>query len=145
MADQRFTIDESTPFGARAAAHLRDDLVVWLTTVGPSGAPQPSPVWFRWDGADSVLVHSRDGTPRTRNVAANPAVSLNFAGDGHGGDIVVLSGVAEPAPDAPAADADPEYVARYADGFARLGMTAGQFAAAYPVPVRIRLTGLRGH
>ena len=27
-------IDTSTDFGARAARHLEDDLVVWLTTVG---------------------------------------------------------------------------------------------------------------
>jgi PPOX class probable F420-dependent enzyme len=144
MADG-FAIDESTEFGARAAAHLRDDLVVWLTTVSPSGVPQPSPVWFRWDGADQVLVYSRAGTPRSRNLEAAPAVSLNFAGDGAGGDIVVLSGRAEIADDLGPADADPAYVARYAAGFERLGMTPAQFAAGYPVPVRIRLTGLRGH
>ncbi len=35
-------IDESTEFGARVAAHLREERVVWLTTVTPSGAPLPS-------------------------------------------------------------------------------------------------------
>ena len=140
-----FAIDEGSDFGARAAAHLRDDPVVWLTTVSPGGAPQPSPVWFLWDGADTVLVHSRAGTARSRNVEANPAVSLNFGGNGQGGDIVVLSGRAEIAPAAGPADADPAYVAKYASGFERLGMTAAGFAVAYPVPIRIRLTGLRGH
>lgn len=144
MADG-FAIDEGSEFGARAAAHLRDETVVWLTTVSPTGAPQPSPVWFLWDGAGTVLVHSRAGTPRVRNIEANPLVSLHFGGDGHGGDIVVLSGRAEVAPDAGPADADPVYVAKYASGFTRIGMTAAGFAAAYPVPIRIRLTGLRGH
>ena len=31
-------IDESTEFGARVAAHLRDDIAVWMTTVTPRGA-----------------------------------------------------------------------------------------------------------
>jgi hypothetical protein len=39
-------IDEGTEFGARAARHLRDDRIVWLTTVIPAGVPLPSPMWF---------------------------------------------------------------------------------------------------
>ena len=140
-----FHLDESSPFGARAARHLREDVVVWLTTVTPSDAPAPNPVWFLWDGADQVLVYSRAGTPRGRNLEVNPAVSLNFAGNGAGGDIVVLSGRAEIADELGPADGDPVYVARYAAGFERLGTTPAQFAAGYPVPIRIRLTGLRGH
>ena len=85
-------IDESTDFGARVARHLREDRVVWLTTVTPGGAPVPSPVWFLWDGEETVRVFSLPATARMRNLRANPRVSLNFAGDGSGGDIVVLSG-----------------------------------------------------
>ena len=40
------TLDEGSEFGARAARHLREDPVLWLTTVAPSGAPSPNPVWF---------------------------------------------------------------------------------------------------
>jgi hypothetical protein len=43
-------IDESCEFGARVARHLREEIVVWLTTVTPSGAPLPRPVGFVWDG-----------------------------------------------------------------------------------------------
>lgn len=32
-------IDESSEFGARAARHLRDETVVWLTTVTQSASP----------------------------------------------------------------------------------------------------------
>ena len=87
-------IDESTEFGARVARHLREDRVVWLTTVTPSGAPLPSPVWFWWDGEETVRVFSLPDTGRVRAVQNNPKVSLNFAGNGQGGDIVVLSGEA---------------------------------------------------
>lgn len=137
-------IDERTEFGARAARHLREDVVVWLTTVTPSGAPLPSPVWFLWDGAASVVMYSMPGA-RTRNLAANPRVTLNFAGDGGGGDIVVLAGTAAVVGTAPGADANAGYVAKYADHITRLGLTPAQFAQRYSEPVHIELTGIRGH
>jgi PPOX class probable F420-dependent enzyme len=139
-----FEIDESTDFGARAARHLREEIVVWLTTVTPRGLPLPNPVWFLWDGADTVAMYSMPGA-RVRNVEANPLVSLNFAGDGGGGDIVVLSGTAAIDGDAPGADRDDDYVAKYSEHITRIGYTPEQFAARYSVPVRIELTRLRGH
>jgi PPOX class probable F420-dependent enzyme len=137
-------IDERTELGARAARHLREDVVVWLTTVSPAGAPLPNPVWFLWDGADEVVVYSLDGL-RVRHIAANPRVTLNFAGDGRGGDIVVLSGAATIARDAPRSDQTPAYQAKYATHIARIGLTPASFAERYCVPLRIRLTRLRGH
>jgi PPOX class probable F420-dependent enzyme len=137
-------IDESTDFGARAARHLRDEIVVWLTTVSPRGAPLPMPVWFVWDGDRSVRMYSQPGA-RVRNVEANPHVSLNFAGDGRGGDIVVLSGLASTGSDAPSADADAAYLAKYNTHIARIGHTPESFAERYSVPVTIELDRLRGH
>jgi PPOX class probable F420-dependent enzyme len=138
-------IDETSAFGARVAGHLRDEIVVWMTTITPDAKPLPSPIWFLWDGGDSVLMFSRSDSPRIRNVPVNPNVSLNFGGDGHGGDIVVLSGEATIDRGAPAADAIPAYLLKYAGEIERLGWTQAQFAADYNVAVRIRLTGLRGH
>lgn len=137
-------IDQSTEFGARVARHLREDIVVWLTTVTPRGSPLPSPVWFHWDGAESVVMYSRPGA-RVRNVEANPRVTLNFAGDGRGGDIVVLSGNAAIDRDAPPADQAGEYRAKYDGHISRIGLTPETFAQRYSVPVRIRLARLRGH
>jgi PPOX class probable F420-dependent enzyme len=137
-------IDESTEFGARVARHLREEIVVWLTTVSPAGAPTPRPVWFLWDGAESVTMFSMPGA-RVRNLESNPHVSLNFAGDGRGGDIVVLSGTATIDQDAPSADRADAYLAKYADHIGRIGMTPETFADTYSVPVHIRLTRVRGH
>jgi len=137
-------IDESTEFGARAARHLRDEIVVWLTTVTPRGAPLPMPVWFVWDGADSVAVYSQHSA-RVRNIEANPHVSLSFSGDGRGGDIVVISGDAEIDRNAPPAAQASDYLAKYADQIARIEMTPETFAERYSVPLRIRLGRLRGH
>lgn len=137
-------IDRDTEFGARVARQLREETVVWLTTVTPRGAPLPMPVWFLWDGAESIVMYSQAGT-RIRNIQANPRVTLNFAGDGGGGDIVVLSGVAAVDDDAPPVDRASEYLAKYDGHIARLGMTPETFAERYHVPVRIQLERLRGH
>jgi PPOX class probable F420-dependent enzyme len=137
-------IDLESELGARAARHLREEIVVWMTTVSPSGAPVPRPVWFVWDGGETVVMYSQAG-PRVRNLAENPRVTLNFRGDAEGGDIVVLSGRAEVGGSLPSADAHPEYLAKYREHIARLGMSPETFAATYTERVRIRLTRLRGH
>jgi PPOX class probable F420-dependent enzyme len=136
-------VDASTPFGARVAAHLRDDVVVWFTTVSPAGTPQPSPVWFLWDGDREVLMFSKE-SQRTANIAGNPRVALNFRGDRRGGDIVVLTGDARVDPDSPPAHEVPAYLAKYREHVADLGMSPERFAAEYHVAVRIALTRLRG-
>jgi PPOX class probable F420-dependent enzyme len=137
-------IDLSSDFGARAARHLRDEMVVWLTTVTPKGAPLPSPVWFLWEGAESVLMYSMPSA-RITNLEDNPRVTLNFGGDGQGGDIVVFSGTAFVDRELPRADANESYLSKYSEGMTRLGSTPEAFAQRYSEPVRIILTRLRGH
>ena len=144
MSENGLVIDESSEFGARVARHLRDEIVVWMTTVSPAGAPLPMPVWFVWDGAERVSMFSLPGA-RVRNIEANPHVSLNFHGDGRGGDIVVLSGRARLDRDGPSAAESPDYLAKYDGHIARIGMTPETFAQRYSVPVRIELTRVRGH
>jgi PPOX class probable F420-dependent enzyme len=135
-------VDESTGFGARVAAHLREEIVVWMTVVTRSGGPLPMPVWFLWEGGESVVMFSQVGA-RVRNLEANPNVSLNFAGNGRGGDIVVLSGTATIG--GPPANEVGAYVQKYEDHIQRIGHTPETFAQKYSVPVRIELTKLRGH
>ena len=137
-------IDESSEFGRRASRRLREEKLAWLTTVSPTGTPQPVPVWFLWDGEDSVLLYSRPETPKLRNIAQNPAVALNLDGDGTGGDIVVVTGEAAVSDDPPASDV-PEYVEKYSWGFERNNWSPEGFAGLYSVPVRVTLRRLRGH
>jgi len=97
-------LDLATEFGARADRRLREELIGWLVTVNPAGAPVPVPVWFLWEGAGSLLIYSRPNTAKLRNIAAGPRVSVHLDGDGAGGDVVVASGRARLSDD-PAADA----------------------------------------
>ena len=137
-------IDTSTEFGQRAERRLREEWLAWLTTVDASGTPQPIPVWFLWDGADSVLIYSKPDTPKLRAIARNPRVSLNLDGNGKGGDIVVLLGEAAVSADPPA-HAIPEYVEKYAPRLEFNRWAPEEFGSMYSVPIRIRVTRVRGH
>jgi PPOX class probable F420-dependent enzyme len=139
----RFAVPD-TEFGARVARHLTDDVVAWLTLVDASGTPQPAPIWFLWDGS-SILLYSQGGAKRLAHLRANPRVAMHFDGNGTGGDIVVLTGEAEIAPDEPPVPQNPEYLAKYGDRITAGWQTAENFASTYSVPLRIRPDRLRGH
>ena len=136
-------IDATTSIGARVAERLRDDLILWLTTVTPDGQPQASPVWFLWVD-DEILLYSRADTPRVANLRANPRVAANFDGDGDGGEIVSVEGEARIALErAAAADVPPAYVEKYAAKLAGHGWTMASMLVDYPVEIRIRPTRVR--
>ena len=136
-------LDRSTEFGARVARRLESEPVAWLTTVRADGQPQPSPVWFLWDG-DSILIYSRPNQPKLRNIAGNPKVSLSFNSDGDGGDVVVISATAQHDQAAPAVDQLPAYVAKYSSAIAALNMTVAGFAESYSAAIRLKPLGVRG-
>lgn len=133
-----------TPFGEHVRERLAAETVVWLTTVAEDGTPQPNPVWFLWDGADSVVVYNDRKAKRLARLLAGPRVSLNLDTADGGEDVVVLTGRAEPAPDVPGPDANPEYLAKYGELITGIGYDVDGFAARWNVPVRIRIEKVRG-
>ena len=136
-------LDETTAFGAGAAGRLRGDIIGWLTTVSPEGAPQPIPIWFLWDGDRSVLLYSRPDKRKLRNIAGNPKVSLNLDSDRVDADIVVCWGEIRVSDDPPATEV-PKYIAKYEERIGALGWTPASFAADFSVPLRIDLTRIHG-
>ena len=76
---------------------------------------------------DSVFVYSQPVT-RIRNIGLNPKVTLNFGGDGSGGDIVVLSGTAEVLECGPSAVENTAWAVKCGADWERTGMTAESFA-----------------
>ena len=137
-------IDTSTEFGQRVQRRLQNEPVIWLTTQGKNGTPQPSPVWFLRSGEKEVLIYSKPDAPKMRNIAARPAVALSFNSTASGGDVVVFNGEAAHDPDAPSVADNPEYIEKYKQGIAGLNLTPKQFAAEYSAPIRVKLTKLRG-
>jgi PPOX class probable F420-dependent enzyme len=132
-------------FGDRVRTRLQEAYVTWLTTVAADGTPQPNPVWFLWDGADSIVVYNRADAFRLAHIDVRPQVALHLDGDGRGGNIVVLSATAHRDPDLPPPHENPAYVAKYGEGMARVSGSAERFAAEYPVPLHITIRRIRGH
>lgn len=137
-------LDTTTDFGARVARRLQNEQIVWLVTAGADETPQPSPVWFHWDGA-TMLIFSEPDAPKIRNIARNPRVALHFDSDGSGGNIVVLTGEARVLDDAPSVEEVPAYLEKYAEGIERIGMTPEQMAATYSAAIRVTPGKVRGH
>jgi PPOX class probable F420-dependent enzyme len=135
--------DASTDLGKRVRDRLAKEVVVWLTTVGADGTPQPNPVWFLWEGADSVLVYSVSAAKRIDHVRHRPRVALNFDGNGQGGDIAILTGAAELLEDFPLAHENKPFMEKYGETAARQYSTVENFAHQFPVAIRIRIQRVR--
>jgi PPOX class probable F420-dependent enzyme len=134
--------DPTTGAGRSVIRRLEVELIAWLTTVTPDGRPQSSAVWFLWADGE-ILIYSRLGAPRTRNIAANGRVSVHLNSDAKGDDIVTLEAEARLDPAAPPAAANPAYLAKYHWLIVENGWTDERFATDYPDPIRIRPTRLR--
>jgi len=134
-------IDGGSPFGQLVERRLRDELVVWLITVDRDGRPQPTRVWFLRDG-DDLIVYSRADARRLVHLARGSRVALLFEQRPRETG-VVLHGDARRDDGLPSPDANPPYLAKYADRIARgLRMTPAEFARRYPVGLRIAITGV---
>ncbi|MDQ6636446.1 MAG: TIGR03667 family PPOX class F420-dependent oxidoreductase [Candidatus Dormibacteraeota bacterium] len=131
-------------FGQRVQRRLREEPVIWLTTTGREGTPQPNPVWFLWDG-QSVLVYNRADAARLKHIESRPRVALNFDGNGQGGDIIVFTGRAELTPGETPSDQHAEYVAKYRARMEQVSGSVANFARSYPVSLRVWPDNVRGH
>lgn len=118
---------------------LRQEVVVWLTTVSPEGQPQSVPVWFLWRDGE-FLIYSQPDKPKLRNLEANPLVSLHFRGTRNGEDVATLEGEARRAAGHPPADQVALYVEKYAREIEKLEWTPETFAADYSEPVLVTPT-----
>src|SRR6266567_8780789 len=57
--------DQTKPNNAHVEQRLREEPIVWFTTVRPDGRPHTVPVWFLWDG-ETFLIFSQPGNLKIR-------------------------------------------------------------------------------
>ena len=136
-------LDMNTKFGARTAKRLREEQVIWLTTVRPDGSPQPNPVWFLWDG-ETIVIYSQPTARKVSHIRNNPKVALNFNTDAGGDDVVIITGAASIDADVLSAMDNAPYLEKYRDGIAQIGMTAERMAREYSTLIRITPKHTRG-
>ena len=70
---------------------LRDEPVVWLSSVRPEGGPHLVPIWFSWDGRQ-ILIASKPHAQKIRNLRANPNVMLALGEAEDDFDVGLLEG-----------------------------------------------------
>jgi PPOX class probable F420-dependent enzyme len=136
-------VDFTTRFGRHVNRRLRQEQIIWLTTVDSQNRPQPRPVWFHWDGK-TVLIFSEPGRAKLRHIGCNPRVALNFNTDEDGGDVAVLIGAARISKRPAEPGRVKSYLRKYGEGIASLDMTVEEFRAAYGVPILVTPESLRG-
>jgi PPOX class probable F420-dependent enzyme len=136
-------LDFNSRFGRHANRRLRQEKIIWLTTVDSTLTPQPRPVWFHWDGQTLLLFSERDKA-KLRHIGGNPRVALNLNTDEDGGDVVVLIGEAMRLDQPPDPNRVKAYLRKYREGIKDLGMTVQEFTESYSVPVLVTPKALRG-
>jgi PPOX class probable F420-dependent enzyme len=137
-------IDMTTDFGRRALDRLGSEQVIWLTTQGKGGKPQPSPVWFLHHQNEVLVLYSRPNTPKLRNIADNPVVAMMFNTSPEGGDVMIFHGDAREDDSVPKAIDSADYLDKYREGITRIGMTPETFSDEYSAAISVQLTSLRG-
>jgi PPOX class probable F420-dependent enzyme len=137
-------IDLNSDFGRAVEQHLREEIVIWLTTVDSHLNPQPRPVWFLWEYG-TILVFSQPEAYKVKHIRKHPGVALHFNTD-HSGDkhVIVITGEAVIDPNGVTANQVPAYLEKYKSGIAALDMTPEAFTAGYSTLIRITPTELRG-
>ena len=137
-------IDLTSNFGQAVKHHLKNEYVIWLTTIDSNLTPQPRPVWFIWQD-DSFLVFSQAKAYKVAHIKKNPKVALHFntddTGDKH---VIVFVGNASIDINCSPAHEVPAYFEKYNEGISNLDMTPEGFSDEYSVAIRIHPSQIRG-
>jgi PPOX class probable F420-dependent enzyme len=136
-------VDFNSPIGRKIKRRLREEQIIWLTTVDSRNMPQPRPVWFHWDGKD-VLIFSQTGAAKVRHILHNPKVALNFNTDSSGEEVGVMIGEARIQAETLPANRMRNYMRKYKQGLEDIGSTVAEMKAEYPVIILVRLLSFRG-
>ena len=136
-------VDFNSRIGRTIKRRLRQEHIIWLTTIDSRNTPQPRPVWFHWDG-QTVLIFSQATAAKVRHIAHNARVALNFNTDADGGDVGVLIGEAQLAQEPVPPGRIKAYLRKYREGIKSIGMTAESLQEAYRVAILVTPQAVRG-
>jgi len=129
---------------ALAITALRDDPVVWLSSVQRDGRPHLVPVWFHWDG-ERIVAFSKPHARKVDNLRDDPRVMLAVGTPGPDFGVELIEATAE-LPDRPAADLIPDgFAAKYRDLLRRAGLSVQRFAEIYSQPIVLMPTRFIGY
>jgi PPOX class probable F420-dependent enzyme len=129
-------LDLSRKRDAHIDQRLRENIIVWLTSVRPDGRPHAVAVWFLWDG-NSFLIFSKPKNQKLDNIRHNPNVLLIVDDSRNGSDPIVIEGKATLLAPGEVDVTTAGYVEKYGAHIKRIGYTPEQMAAVYSEGIRI--------
>ena len=129
--------DQKKPNNAHVEQRLREEPIVWFTTVRPDGRPHTVPVWFLWDG-ETFLIFSQPGNLKIRNLQRNPHITLALDGTKQGGDVVTVEGEAELLSEPSRNILVPAFGEKYASMIKTMGVDTEGLVEDYSQPIRIK-------
>jgi PPOX class probable F420-dependent enzyme len=130
---------QTKPNSAHVEQRLREEPIIWFTTVRSDGRPHTVPVWFLWDG-ETFLIFSQPGNLKIRNVQRNPHITLALDGTKQGGDVVTVEGEAELLSEPSRNMTIPAYFEKYVAYMKNMGVDPKDLAEDYSQPIRIKPT-----
>lgn len=134
-------IDLTSPEHAHVAERLRENVILWLSSVRPDGRPHLVPVWYLWTGGQELLIFSKPRNQKVRDLEHNPAVMLSLDDTHDGDDVIMLEGTAELLPADALSASYPAYDAKYGERIRQLAMSdAATMMRIYSQGIRITLT-----
>jgi PPOX class probable F420-dependent enzyme len=122
---------------------LREEPVVWLSTVRPDGTPHLVPTWFAWDGVTITIV-SKPGAQKVRNLRANASAMLALGDAEDDFDVGLVEARAELAGGSTPLELPAGFTAKYGQRMAAMGVTPAQFARTYSQVIRLTPTKMLG-
>ncbi len=131
-------LDLTDPKQAHVDERLRQELIVWFTSVRPDGRPHSVAVWFVWDGT-SFLIFSKPKNQKVVNISANANVLIALDDTKGGNDPIAFEGTATLVGDS-AIDHAEAYLAKYNPLIQQFGWTPESMAADYSQAIRITPT-----
>ena len=140
MAKQQLTIDP------HVAERLRQEPIIWLSSVRPDQRPHLVPVWFVWDGSEAILIVSEPENQKIRNIRQNNHVTLALETAQGGDDVVLIEGDAELVEDETLAfqishpTLAVAYIEKYGQKIEQMGQTLESLIMSYRQPIHITLT-----
>jgi PPOX class probable F420-dependent enzyme len=130
-------LDTTTEAGSRTDGRLREETMIWITTVRSGGQPQSVPVWFLWNG-ETFLIYSQPGRQKLKNISRNARIGPHLNANDRGGDVVRAEGTAEVVQDVPPANEVGEYLEKNSESIARIGFDPDGFVRTYSVALRAK-------
>jgi PPOX class probable F420-dependent enzyme len=127
-----------------ADAALREDPVVWLSSVQRDGRPHLVPVWFHWDG-ERIVAFSKPHARKIDNLRTHPRVMLAVGTPGPDFEVELIEATAEIPEERAAAVMPAGFDSKYRDLLRRAGLTVQRFAEVYSQPIVLRPTRFLGY